>query len=104
MVPQGGGVIISNTSVSGIRNPNKGLALYSSPKAAAISLTRSAALEYASRGVRINAIAPGRVVTGMMLNSKIADMAIVASHCRSAGRPENPHCRGLAGAPGILAR
>jgi NAD(P)-dependent dehydrogenase (short-subunit alcohol dehydrogenase family) len=89
MVPQGGGVIINNTSVSGIRNPNKGLALYSASKAAAISLTRSAALEYASLGVRVNAIAPGRVVTRMMLNSKIADMAGVASSL-PLGRMGNP--------------
>jgi NAD(P)-dependent dehydrogenase (short-subunit alcohol dehydrogenase family) len=89
MVPQGGGVIINNTSVSGIRNPNKGLALYSASKAAAISLTRSAALEYAPLGVRVNAIAPGRVVTGMMLNSKIADMASVASSL-PLGRMGNP--------------
>jgi NAD(P)-dependent dehydrogenase (short-subunit alcohol dehydrogenase family) len=89
MVPQGAGVIINNTSVSGIRNPNKGLALYSASKAAAISLTRSAALEYAARGVRVNAIAPGRVVTGMMLNSKIADMASVARSL-PLGRMGNP--------------
>jgi NAD(P)-dependent dehydrogenase (short-subunit alcohol dehydrogenase family) len=87
--PPGAGVIINNTSVSGIRNPNKGLALYSASKAAAISLTRSAALEYASCGVRVNAIAPGRVVTGMMLNSKIADMASVARSL-PLGRMGNP--------------
>ena len=89
MVGQGGGVIINNTSVSGIRNPNKGLALYSASKAAAISLTRSAALEYAPLGIRVNAIAPGRVVTGMMLNSKIADMNSVASSL-PLGRMGNP--------------
>jgi NAD(P)-dependent dehydrogenase (short-subunit alcohol dehydrogenase family) len=41
--------------VSGVRNPNAGLALYSVSKAAVLSLTRSAALEYAPRAIRINA-------------------------------------------------
>jgi len=85
-----GGAIVNNASVSGVRNPNPGLSLYSASKAAAISLTRSAAMEYAPQGVRINAVAPGRVVTGMMLASGIADMAQVAAGLplRRMGRPE----------------
>ncbi|PWC33597.1 glucose 1-dehydrogenase [Azospirillum sp. TSO35-2] len=79
MLEQGQGVIVNNASVSGVRNPNPGLSLYSASKAAAISLTRSAALEYAPRGIRINAVSPGRVVTPMMLGSGIADMATVAA-------------------------
>ncbi len=86
----GGGAIVNNTSVSGIRNPNVGLSLYSASKAAAISLTRSAAMEYAPHCVRINAVAPGRVVTDMMLASGIADMTHVAAGLplRRMGRPE----------------
>lgn len=79
MLKQGGGVIVNNASVSGVRNPNPGLALYAASKAAAISLTRSAAMEYAPARIRINAVSPGRVVTPMMLASKIADMAAVAA-------------------------
>jgi NAD(P)-dependent dehydrogenase (short-subunit alcohol dehydrogenase family) len=90
MLATGGGAIVNNTSVSGVRNPNPGLSLYSASKAAAISLTRSAAMEYAPLGVRINAVAPGRVVTEMMLASGIADMAQVAAGLplRRMGRPE----------------
>ena len=90
MVRQGGGAIVVNTSVSGLRNPNPGLALYSASKAALVSLTRSAAMEYAEKGVRINAVAPGRVVTDMMLASKIMDMGAVAAGLplRRMGRPE----------------
>ncbi len=67
-----------------------GLALYSASKAAAISLVRSAAMEYAEKGVRINAVAPGRVVTDMMLASGIMDMNAVAAGLplRRMGRPE----------------
>lgn len=90
MRQQGGGAIVVNTSVSGLRNPNPGLALYSASKAALISLTRSAAMEYAEQGIRINAVAPGRVVTDMMLGSKIMDMSAVAAGLplKRMGRPE----------------
>lgn len=90
MLAQGSGTIINNASVSGVRNPNPGFALYSASKAAALSLTRSAALEYAPHGVRINAVSPGRVVTPMMLGSKVADMSVVAAGLplRRMGNPE----------------
>jgi NAD(P)-dependent dehydrogenase (short-subunit alcohol dehydrogenase family) len=90
MARQGFGAIVVNTSVSGMRNPNPGLALYSASKAAVISLTRSAAMEYAEQGIRINAVAPGRVVTDMMLASGIMDMKAVAAGLplRRMGRPE----------------
>ena len=84
-----GGAIIIIASVSGLRNPNPGLALYSASKAAVISLMRSAAIEYAPQGIRINAIAPGRIETDMMLGSGIMDMAAVAAGLplRRMGRP-----------------
>jgi NAD(P)-dependent dehydrogenase (short-subunit alcohol dehydrogenase family) len=90
MAKQGKGAIVVNTSVSGLRNPNPGLALYSASKAALVSLTRSAAMEYAQVGVRINGVAPGRVITDMMLASKIMDMNAVAAGLplRRMGQPE----------------
>jgi len=90
MLRQGGGAIVNNASVSGVRNPNPGLALYAASKAAVVSLTRSAAMEYGPHGIRINAVSPGRVETPMMLGSNIADMAVVAAGlpARRLGRPE----------------
>jgi len=90
MTGQGGGAIVNNASVSGVRNANPGFGYYSASKAAVISLTRSAALESAEHGVRINSVSPGRVVTPMMLASKIADMSAVAAGLpiRRMGRPE----------------
>lgn len=90
MVRQGKGAIVVNASVSGLRNPNPGFALYSASKAALVSLARSAAMEYAPQGVRINVVAPGRVVTEMMLASKLMDMNAVAAGLplRRMGKPE----------------
>jgi NAD(P)-dependent dehydrogenase (short-subunit alcohol dehydrogenase family) len=77
----GGGAIINNASVSGVRNPNPGLALYSASKAA---------LEYAPHRIRINAVSPGRIETPMMMSSGIADMSAVAAGLpvRRMGKPE----------------
>jgi len=85
-----GGVIVNNASVSGVRNPNHGLALYCASKAALLSLTKSAAMEYAEHGIRINAVSPGRVETPMMLGSRIADMKAVAAGLpiKRLGAPE----------------
>ena len=90
MLAKGRGSIVVNASVSGMRNPNPGFSLYSASKAAAISLTRSAAMENAPRGIRINAIAPGRVVTDMMLRSGVGDIATVSAGLplRRMGSPE----------------
>jgi len=79
MFAQAAGRIVVNASVSGVRNPNPGFSLYSASKAAVISLVRSAAMEAAPRGVSINAIAPGRVVTDMMLSAGVGDMATVGA-------------------------
>jgi NAD(P)-dependent dehydrogenase (short-subunit alcohol dehydrogenase family) len=85
-----GSAIVNVASVSGLRNPNPGFSLYSASKAAVISLTRSAALEAGPRGIRVNGVAPGRVVTPMMLGSGVADMSVVAAGLplRRMGRPE----------------
>ena len=89
MRTQGSGVIINCASASGLRNANAGLSLYSASKAAVVSLTKSAALEYGP-AIRINAVSPGRVETPMMLGSKIADMSLVAQGLplKRLGRPE----------------
>ena len=55
----GRGRIVINASVSGVRNPNPGLSLYSASKAAVISLVHSAAMEAAPRGVSDQCDRPG---------------------------------------------
>ncbi|MDQ6436670.1 glucose 1-dehydrogenase [Mesorhizobium sp. LHD-90] len=92
MLVRGQGSIVVNASVSGVRNPNPGFSIYSASKAAVISLMRSAAMECAPRGVRINAVAPGRVVTDMMIAAAagVGGLEAVAAGLplRRMGQPE----------------
>lgn len=65
MVAAGGGAIVNMTSGAGFRGV-AGSSAYSASKHAVIGLTRSAAVEYAARGVRVNAVAPGLVLTRLV--------------------------------------
>ncbi len=64
MMKQRGGRIINITSVVGFSG-NAGQANYSAAKAGLMGLTKSAARELATRGVTVNAVAPGYIVTDM---------------------------------------
>ena len=64
MLQSGGGAIVNNASMgSEIGFPN--LALYIASKHAVMGLTRTAALEYGQRGIRVNAVNPGLIDTPM---------------------------------------
>jgi 3-oxoacyl-[acyl-carrier protein] reductase len=60
MIHSGGGAIVNLSSVAGVRGV-PGRAPYAASKAGVEAVTRTAAVEWASRGVRVNAVAPGYV-------------------------------------------
>lgn len=64
LLKSGGGAIVNNASVAGVLG-FPGMSLYAASKHAVVGLTRNAALEYASQGIRVNAVAPGPIETEM---------------------------------------
>ena len=66
MVKQGGGSIVNISSIASIRYPGFAHFAYSVSKGGVDALTREIALEYASKGVRVNAILPGLIIRGVL--------------------------------------
>lgn len=68
MHKQGSGAVVNTASVGGIRGVGNQSG-YAASKHGVVGLTRNSAREYGDKGVRINAIAPGAIMTAMVENS-----------------------------------
>lgn len=84
------GKIINISSVVGFSG-NAGQFNYSAAKAGIIGMTKSAALEFASRGIRVNAVAPGFIETDMTasLPDDVKAAYMEKIPLKSLGRPED---------------
>ncbi len=90
MLKQRSGRIINMSSVSGVTG-NAGQANYAASKAGLIGLTKAAARELASRGITVNAIAPGFIETDMtaVLSDQVKEAAVAQIPLGGFGKKEH---------------
>ena len=104
MVRQGAGSIINTGSIAGLRTGYSAHS-YSAAKAAVIHVTRCVAAELGEKGIRVNSISPGAIVTGIFakgagLPDAVADRTAETLKARFAGIQPIPR----AGLPDDIAR
>lgn len=89
MIKQRSGRIINMASVVGVTG-NVGQANYAASKAGVIGLTKAASREFASRGITVNAIAPGFIETDMtdVLSDKVKEASVAQIPLGVFGKPE----------------
>jgi len=88
----GGGGAIVNCSSIGSLAANPFLPAYGAAKRAVNSLTASAAVQYAAEGIRVNAVAPGLVLTEMVTDWEAATPGVIDGYSSTnpTGRPARP--------------
>lgn len=91
MLPRRKGSIINVASISGsIVNRDLKQADYNSSKAAVIHLSKSLAMEWIGRGVRVNSISPGYTLTPMNRRPEVADQVEIFARDTPMGRLATP--------------
>lgn len=90
MLAAGRGAIVNTSSVVGLYG-NFGQTNYAAAKAGVIGMTKTWAREFGSRGIRVNAVAPGFVATPMTaaVPQKVIDKMTAAVPLQRLGRPED---------------
>lgn len=82
-----GGSIVNNASIAGL-TALPGSAGYVASKHAVIGLTRSAAIEYAQEGIRVNAVCPGHILTPLLGGRSAGDEVAQKNPMKRYGHPE----------------
>ncbi|MAD47405.1 MAG: short chain dehydrogenase [Oceanospirillaceae bacterium] len=91
MLNTGGGAIVNTASVAGVV-ADPGMAPYVAAKHGVVGLSRAAALDYATQGIRVNALAPGLVESNMtrrwLDDPEFVDQLMANSPVGRAAKPE----------------
>jgi NAD(P)-dependent dehydrogenase (short-subunit alcohol dehydrogenase family) len=92
LLKQGGGAIVNTASGAGLIGV-AGLSAYVASKHGVVGLTKTAALEYAKSGIRVNAVCPGVIQTPMVARltahqPQMAEAMVAAEPMGRAGKPE----------------
>jgi NAD(P)-dependent dehydrogenase (short-subunit alcohol dehydrogenase family) len=91
MLPTGGGAIVNWSSTGGLNGSTLPTSVYSAAKAGVISVTKAAAIEYGTQGIRANAICPGFIETEMSGGKGAAErfpMLVQGTALKRGGQPE----------------
>ena len=90
MLEQGAGSIVNTASIAGLFASPNGFAAYSASKHGVVGLTRTFAVAYALKGIRVNAICPGSTETPMMANVSATSLTpdAVATRMGRFAKPE----------------
>jgi meso-butanediol dehydrogenase / (S,S)-butanediol dehydrogenase / diacetyl reductase len=99
MIVQGGGAIVNTASISGLYGDYR-LAAYNAAKGGVVNLTKAAAIEYARKNIRINAVCPGGIETPPVLGM----LALAPDPARARKIAEEHHPIGRLGKPEEIAR
>src|SRR5216684_2854831 len=94
MIVQGGGAIVNTASISGLFGDYR-MGAYNAAKAGVVNLTKTAAIEYARKNIRVNAVCPGMIATPPVINL----LAATRDPQRASKNAAESHAMGRLGKP-----